>query len=51
MDELRDRVEALEAERQAVIDVVNLYGDEVLHAQKAEAGFEWATGKASLGRV
>jgi hypothetical protein len=34
-DQLRGavaRIAALEAERQAVLDAVNLYGDEILHA-------------------
>ena len=37
--EARARVAALEAERQAVIDAVNLYGDETLHHALDAIGF------------
>ena len=38
-DAARARVAALEAERQAVIDAVNLYGDETLHHALDAIGF------------
>lgn len=41
-DELRARVEALEAERQAVLDVINLYGDDVLHSALDAIGWPWS---------
>ena len=39
VESLRQRLKELESERQAVLDVVNLYGDEVLHS--ALDGIGW----------
>ena len=39
VSDLEARVAALEAERQAVIDAVNLYGDETLHHALDAIGF------------
>lgn len=43
---IADRVEDLEAERQAVLDVINIYGDEVLHSQLDAIGWPWTDGDA-----